>query len=103
MSKKILPSCSEIYTPLLCELYFKSKQACYTTEMYNALGNRFRLSNKQWNLKMRDGRNHWENRVQSAKGNLVSKGYVYNVSHGCWGITEEGKGYLLSILLLRFI
>ncbi|WHP40776.1 winged helix-turn-helix domain-containing protein [Lysinibacillus boronitolerans] len=97
MCKKLLPSCTEIYTPLLCELFIKSLhgQTCYTVEAYNSVGEELGLSNKQWNLKMEDGRNHWENRVQSAKGNLVKNGYVYTVSRGCWGITEEGKKYFL--------
>ncbi|WP_427110197.1 winged helix-turn-helix domain-containing protein [Lysinibacillus xylanilyticus] len=98
MSTNLLPSCSEIYTPLLSYLYFKSLhgQFSYTVEVYSSVGDELMLSSNQRKLKMEDGRNHWENRVQSAKGNLVKKGYVYNVIDGCWSITEEGINYFLS-------
>lgn len=97
--KKSLPKCTDIYGPLLKVLYYQQLhgQAVSTTEVYGGLGDILNVSDEQRSYKMKDGRNHWANRVQSAKGVLVSKNLVENFKRGYWTLTQEGKEYFEKI------
>lgn len=69
-----------------------------TFKAYDYLAKVLHVSSKQLEYRMNDGRNHWQNRVQGAKGRLVKKGFVETVENGLWGITEEGVEYLKTII-----
>lgn len=98
MKKKfVLPSNSAMEIPLLSVIYEKEilfEEPLSTTEAYPSIAKYYLLSREHLSLKMKDGRNHFKNRVQFAKRRLVDLGFVKNKSIGKWVITDKGKEHL---------
>jgi restriction endonuclease Mrr len=92
--RRILPSNNQIENPLCKVLYqvqvIDHQEGVILKGIYLYLANHFRLSVQQRNYRMKDGRNHFQNRVQQAKRQLVDKGVIITIERGVWALSSFG-------------
>lgn len=67
-------------------------------EIYAPLADKSGLSTEQRNYGMKDGRNHWKNRVQQSKRKLKDEGIIINVKRGVWGLSQKGIDEIEKII-----
>lgn len=78
-----LPAQSDVTDALLAFLY-RQAEWVKPAVAYEALAAYFGLSTQSLAETMKDGRNHWENRVQWARKELVDRSLLDNSRHGLW-------------------
>lgn len=78
-----LPGQADVTDALLAFLY-RQNDWIKPSVAYSALSEHFGLTVDALNAPMNDGRNHWENRVQWARKELVDRGLLDNSRHGFW-------------------
>ncbi|WP_324263093.1 winged helix-turn-helix domain-containing protein [Altererythrobacter sp. H2] len=78
-----LPGQSDVTDALLAFLY-RQNDWIKPSVTYSALSDHFGLTSAALSAAMNDGRNHWENRVQWARKELVDRGLLDNSRHGFW-------------------
>lgn len=96
-----LPSELEIEFPLLIYIY-NSGGTVKSNQCYSYLAKEFDLSLEEIDSRMeRDGRAHWNNKVQWARKRLVDHGFLFNAKEsgkGIWKITNKGTTKAESLL-----
>lgn len=83
-----LPPESDVMSALEA-LLRKWKRAVKPSEAYRALADEFGLTTEQRSRLMRDGRVHWENRVQWARRKLVEAGVMARKPYGIWNLAKS--------------
>jgi len=78
-----LPGQSDVTDALLAFLY-RQNDWIKPSAAYSNLSEHFGLTSAALAATMNDGRNHWENRVQWARKELVDRGLLDNSRHGFW-------------------
>lgn len=88
ISASELPPESEVLAALEALLH-QRKGEVRPSEAYEALADAFILTKEQRSKLMKDGRNHWENRVQWARKGLVDAGIMAKGPHGIWRLAKS--------------
>lgn len=90
-----LPSETDTRVALHELLLERVPEALRAQEAYEVLADRFQLPEKIRRLQMpRDGRNHWENRVQFARRKLVSDGILDGSEAGVWRLVVRDQPWV---------
>jgi hypothetical protein len=86
-----LPSEAEVATALHDVLLARHPEPVRPGDAYDRLAEHFHLSKSQRTLQLStDGRNQWENRVQSARNNLAQSGILDRREVGVWRLKSRG-------------
>jgi len=90
----VIPETSEVERALLFYLadFVTPKSAQYA---YRTLAQQFGLNQTQRAQRMpNQAESHWENRVRTARNQLVQKGYLDNTRRDEWMLTPSGREYV---------
>lgn len=82
-----LPPQREVMTALEA-LLAKMNRTITPSEAYRVLADEFKLTTEQRSRLMKDGRVHWENRVQWARNELVKAGIMASEPRASWGLAK---------------
>ncbi|MEO6091792.1 MAG: winged helix-turn-helix domain-containing protein [Novosphingobium sp.] len=84
-----LPGQTDVTDALLALLY-RRNEWIEPAEAYAKLAEHLGLDKSALALTMSDGRNHWQNRVQWARKELVDRGLLDNSRRGFWKLYSQG-------------
>ena len=86
-----LPKTSDVEEALLLFLQHRDESVT-PQQVYAPLGDFFSLSRSEQQEPMpRQNERHWDNRVRTARKQLVERGLLDNSQHGVWTLTEKGR------------
>jgi hypothetical protein len=86
-----LPSTDEVTKALLAFLRPR-RRPLSASEVYDPLAEIMKVSGRARLLKRRTTHEFlWNNRVQSARGNLVKQGFTFQQPHDAWRLTDAGR------------
>ncbi|WP_051955649.1 winged helix-turn-helix domain-containing protein [Beijerinckia mobilis] len=75
----------------LLDLLFEASRPVRAKDTYNALAKKFELTDEEYSITRKDGRNTWQNLIQWARLRLVNKGLIDKSVRGLWNLSDLGR------------